>query len=102
VVFIVIERLSFPCVNRGIGLAARVKSFRISTQFLNFHSKPGRVRSRRNSQKNERETFTERRRARPAHEILADSRKARTHRKLFKIEGKEKLLGFGPPTPGVG
>jgi hypothetical protein len=38
VVFIVIERLSFPCVNRGSGLAARVKSFRISTQFLNFHS----------------------------------------------------------------
>jgi hypothetical protein len=44
VVFIVIERLSFPCVNRGIGLAARVKSFRISTQFLNFHSKPARMR----------------------------------------------------------
>jgi hypothetical protein len=39
VVFIVIERLSFPCVNRGIGMAVRVKSFRISKQFLYFRSK---------------------------------------------------------------
>jgi hypothetical protein len=41
VVFIVIERLSFPCVDRGIGMAVRVKSFRISKQLLYFHRKPG-------------------------------------------------------------
>ena len=52
--------------------------------------------------KNERETLTERRRARPAHEILAPASTARSYRKLFKVEGTEKLLGTGPPTPGVG
>jgi hypothetical protein len=56
----------------------------------------------RNSQKNERETRIKRGCPLAAHEILADSRKARTHRKLLKIEGKEKLPGVGPPTPGVG
>jgi hypothetical protein len=53
-------------------------------------------------QKNEREAFTERRGARPAHEILAAASPARSYRKLFKTEGKEKLLGIGPPIPGVG
>lgn len=90
-------------MGRGIGTVVLVKSFRISNQFLNFRSKQGRVRSAEKfSEKNERKTFTERRGARPAHEILADSREARTHRELLKIEGKEKLPGFGPPTPGVG
>ncbi len=57
VVFIVIERLSFPCVDRGIGMAVRVKSFRISKQFLYFHSKLGRERLRGGIlRKNERET----------------------------------------------
>lgn len=37
VVFIIIERLSIPCVDRGIRMAARVKSFRISKQLLYFH-----------------------------------------------------------------
>lgn len=57
VVFIVIERLSFPCVDRGIGMAVRVKSFRISKQFLHFQSKPGHERLRGGIfRKNERET----------------------------------------------
>src|SRR5208337_5581531 len=56
----------------------------------------------RNFQKNEREAFTERRSARQAHEFLAAASSARSYRKLFKVEGKEKLLGIGPPTPGVG
>jgi hypothetical protein len=46
VVFIVIERLSFPCMDRGIGMAVRVKSFRISKQLLYFHRKRGRERLR--------------------------------------------------------
>jgi hypothetical protein len=44
VVFRAVERFSFPCTGRGIGAAVSVNSFRISTQFLNFHPKPGRVR----------------------------------------------------------
>ena len=40
-----VERLSYPCVDRGIGTAVRIKSFRISNRFLNFRSKRGRVRS---------------------------------------------------------
>ena len=57
VVFIAIERLSFPCMDRGICTAVRVKSRRISKQFLYFHSKPGRERLRGGIlQKNERET----------------------------------------------
>jgi integrase/recombinase XerD len=50
-------RLSFPCMDRGIGMAVRVKSLRISKQFLDFHSKPGRERLRGGIlRKNERET----------------------------------------------
>jgi hypothetical protein len=52
--------------------------------------------------KNERETFTERRGARYADEFLAAASPARSYRKLFKVEGKEKLLGIGSPTPCVG
>jgi hypothetical protein len=69
----------------GIGTAVPVKSFRISNQFLNFRSKRGRVRSAgKFSEKNERETFTERRGARPAHEFLAFTRSLWAHRQLFE------------------
>jgi hypothetical protein len=33
---------------------------------------------------------------------LASASTTRSYRKLFKVEGKEKLLGIGPPIPGVG
>jgi len=56
----------------------------------------------RDSQKNERETFIKGRGTHQAHEFLAASGTSRSYRKLFKVEGQEKLLGFGPPTPGVG
>ena len=51
---------------------------------------------------NERQIFIERRGARQAHEFLAAPGTVWSYRKLFKVEGQEKLLGFGPPTPGVG
>jgi hypothetical protein len=102
VVFIVIERLSFPCMDRGIGTAVPVKTFRISNQFLNFHSKRGRMRPVEKFSEDEHQTFTEKRGARSAHEFLAAASAARSYRKLFKVEGKEELLGIGPPTPGAG
>jgi hypothetical protein len=52
--------------------------------------------------KNERKIIIKRSGPLAAYEILAASRKARPHRKLFKVEGKEKLLGIGPPAPGLG
>jgi hypothetical protein len=68
-----------------------------------FSLKLGRMRpSWRNSQKDEHETCTERRGARPADEFLAAPGTVWPYRKLFKVEGKEKLLSIGPPTPGVG
>jgi hypothetical protein len=51
---------------------------------------------------NEYKILIERSGAPPAHEILVASCKARPHRKLLKVEGKEKLLGVGAQTPGVG
>ena len=60
------------------------------------------ARDRRNSQKYERKTCTERRGARPAHEFLAAASTARSYRQLHEVEGKEKLLGIGSPTSGVG
>lgn len=39
-----VERLSYPCVDRGICTAVRIKPFRISNRFLNFRSKRGRMR----------------------------------------------------------
>src|SRR5271155_3642199 len=51
VVFIVIERLSFPCKDGGIGAGVRVKSFRISKQLLYFHSEPGASASAENFRK---------------------------------------------------
>jgi hypothetical protein len=102
VMFKDIERLSYPCVDRGIGAAVRIKSSRISNRFLIIAQNAGACAPRRNSPKNERKTFTERSRPLAAHEFLAASRKVRTHRKCFEVAGKEKLLGIGPPTPGVG
>ena len=57
VVLVVIERLSFPCVDGGIDMTVRLKSFRISKRLLYFHSKPERKRRREGIlRKNERET----------------------------------------------
>jgi hypothetical protein len=91
VVLIAIERLSFPSIGRGIDATVPIKSFGISNQIRGGILRKVNVRPGLK----EAALFA-------AHEILADSRKVRTHRKLFKVEGKEKLLGFGPPTPGVG
>ena len=44
--FKAVERLSFPCIGSEICAAVRVKSFRISEQFLDFRLKPGRERLR--------------------------------------------------------
>jgi hypothetical protein len=52
--------------------------------------------------KNERKIVIKRSGPLAAYEILAASRKTRPHWKLFKIEGKEKLFGIDPSTPGVG
>jgi len=52
--------------------------------------------------KNEHKILIKRSGARPAHEILAAASPARSYRKLRTVKGKEKLLGIGPSTPGVG